>query len=516
MIRFFLKQLLLLLCRKSYKSFYKTLESPQQAQEKLLISIISNMKNTRFGLRTGELKSVKEFTSSVPLSKFEDYEELIEKISSGDGKVLTREDVLFFEPTSGSSGIKKHIPYNKSLKSSFKVMFEVWVYDVLKNIKTIKFGKFFFSISPQFRERADSGIALGLDSDAEYISGPLGLLFSFFSLIPSKIKFVREPEKFLHIVSLYLMTQKNLEIISIWNPSYLLSFINYISNNSESLVEDAKSGHYLHNGIQFKFPTITDERIITIKNKNWAKLFKSVEFVSSWGASNSKTSFRKLHEVFPNAYIQEKGLLATEAPLTIPLIEEKTFLPLLSEVFYEFKNTITKELHLIHELEIGVEYELIITTKGGLYRYQLMDIVKVQSFVGKTPAFEFQGRGGAVSDLVGEKLTECFVRENIQLDQFFSIIPDLESSTYYIVSNTPVDLSQVEKNLCLNLHYDIAIKLQQLSPLKELIHENMEAHIIDYFKNVKGMSEGDIKHQSLLHKENDGKLLNYLRNPKSK
>lgn len=40
---------------------------------------------------------------------------------------------------------------------------------------------------------------------------------------------------------------------------------------------------------------------------------------------------------FPNVFVQGKGLLATEAPMTIPLIEANGYVPVLDEVFLNLK-----------------------------------------------------------------------------------------------------------------------------------------------------------------------------------
>lgn len=51
----------------------------------------------------------------------------------------------------------------------------------------------------------------------------------------------------------------------------------------------------------------------------------------------------------------------------------------------------------------------MITTAGGLYRYDLGDQIRCIGHQGATPRLVFEGRAGLVSDLVGEKLNEAFV-----------------------------------------------------------------------------------------------------------
>jgi hypothetical protein len=60
-------------------------------------------------------------------------------------------------------------------------------------------------------------------------------------------------------------------------------------------------------------------------------------------------------------------------------------------------------------LEIGCHYAVVITTGGGLYRYQLHDLVEVVGYLGTCPLLRFVGKEAYVSDWFGEKLNERHV-----------------------------------------------------------------------------------------------------------
>ncbi|MBC7977527.1 MAG: GH3 auxin-responsive promoter family protein, partial [Myxococcales bacterium] len=61
---------------------------------------------------------------------------------------------------------------------------------------------------------------------------------------------------------------------------------------------------------------------------------------------------------------------------------------------------------LVHELELGAEYQTVLTTPDGLYRYAIGDTFQVVGFLGRAPQLEYRGRVGRVSSMVGEQLTE--------------------------------------------------------------------------------------------------------------
>ena len=77
--------------------------------------------------------------------------------------------------------------------------------------------------------------------------------------------------------------------------------------------------------------------------------------------------------------------------------------------FYEFAAA-NGEIYRAHELAADAQYRVIITTQGGLYRYDTGDCVQVCGFEQSVPRLNFIGRSGWYSDLCGEKLNEAFVR----------------------------------------------------------------------------------------------------------
>ena len=59
-----------------------------------------------------------------------------------------------------------------------------------------------------------------------------------------------------------------------------------------------------------------------------------------------------------------------------------------------------------HELEVGGQYFILLTTSAGMVRYNIYDLVRVVDFRGQTPVLEFLNKGAHICSLVGEKLTE--------------------------------------------------------------------------------------------------------------
>ena len=83
--------------------------------------------------------------------------------------------------------------------------------------------------------------------------------------------------------------------------------------------------------------------------------------------------------------MQGKGLLATEAPITVPLVRADGCVPLVDSVFLEFEDAAGR-FRLLDEVAPDAEYAVIVTQPGGLLRYRLGDRVRVTRPVSRRPA----------------------------------------------------------------------------------------------------------------------------------
>jgi hypothetical protein len=67
-----------------------------------------------------------------------------------------------------------------------------------------------------------------------------------------------------------------------------------------------------------------------------------------------------------------------------------------------------------HAVDVGGTYEVALTTGGGLYRYRLRDLVRVEGMLHRAPLLSFQGRADRASDIAGEKLTAALVERALE------------------------------------------------------------------------------------------------------
>lgn len=86
--------------------------NPMEENEKLLRKILRKNADTEFGKQHGfsEIKSIEDFRRNVPVSVYDDYAPLIERVKNGEKNILTSSKILGYSRTSGSSGVPKYIP----------------------------------------------------------------------------------------------------------------------------------------------------------------------------------------------------------------------------------------------------------------------------------------------------------------------------------------------------------------------------------------------------------------------
>ncbi|MBH8573709.1 GH3 auxin-responsive promoter family protein [Nostocaceae cyanobacterium CENA369] len=486
------------------RRFHQALDDPKSTQICVQREICDRLIASEYGKTLG-ISSVADW-QRVPVV---DYDELAPWIGNPQHRKnqqipLTPELILFYERTSGSSGAVKWIPYTQSLRRSFNQMFCVWAHDLIAHGPKFSTGKLYACISPQL----NSPDSQSLQNDLDYLDGWLRWFLRPWLVMPEGLNRLHDAHLFKHQLALALLQAEKLEIISIWSPSFLQVHLKYIQENQELLQAE------LHNKIS------SDRlQLLTENNIPWTQLWSNLKLISCWDSANAADQAKGLRSQFPGVLIQGKGLLATEAPMTIPLIAAQGYVPVLDEVFFEFEDD-TGLLHGLHELSIGKEYTIILSQKGGLYRYRIGDRVRVTHFYHQTPCLEFLGRHQAISDLVGEKLHETFVHNalnsiNLQGIDFKSLVPVANPPHYILLLNsatqTPeIIAQQLDKALSQSYHYYRARSLGQLAPPQILISHQIP-EVLALYRIRNGSIWGGIKHPILTTSPISPELLQQLK-----
>lgn len=427
-------------------AFHLACRKVADTQQKLLLRLLRCNGATEFGRRYdfASIRSVAEYQARVPLSTYEEYPDAIREIGEGRPHVLTKEPVLLLEPTSGSTAATKHIPYTAALKAEFQRAIAPWMVNLFSHYPGLFLGQAYWSVTPvtrhDKRERTLGGIPIGFEEDSEYFGGWQRHLIQAVLAVPPLVRLIEDMETFRYVTLLFLLRSRSLALISVWNPTFLTLLVNRLLGWWPQLAADIANGTLtpptplapnLHR--QFTPLNRPDQRraaeiqtIFQTDNHPAAvhtRLWPHLRLISCWTEAQASLYAPELARLFPQARIQGKGLIATEGFVSLPLVGQAGAALAVRSHFFEFlpvddnvqRSTFNVDLsmipHLAHELELGNHYAVVITTGGGLYRYQLHDLVQVVGYLGMCPLLRFVGKEAYVSDWFGEKLNERHVRQ---------------------------------------------------------------------------------------------------------
>jgi len=377
----------------------RALRRPEEAQAEILWRIIRASASTSFGRehRFDSIRSLGDWRDRVPLRDFEGFRPYVERIAAGEAGVLTGEPVRFMEPTGGSSGVEKLVPYTPSLLAEFSAATLPWVFDLLSRRPRVRAGRAYWAVSPPMRRaaRTSGGVPVGAD-DGDYFPALARWLLGQTMVAPSGAQLDVESWRFVTLRT--LLGARDLALVSVWSPSFLTLLADTLDESFPRLVGE--------------FPDLR-RRFGKRPPQDLGEVWPQLDVISCWTDASAATLLGPMRERFPRVEVQSKGLLATEGVVSFPLLGLSAPVAAVTSHFLEFLDA-AGEVQMAHELSTGDRYEVVITTGGGFQRYRLRDVVEVVGHVHATPLLRFMGRSDGASDLAGEKLTPALVQAVIE------------------------------------------------------------------------------------------------------
>ena len=503
------------------RGFWRAVERPWLAQERLLQHYLTNNRATVYGRQWGfdTIRTVDEFQRRVPLTTYDEYGDHIDRIGRGEAEVLTATPVRLFEPSSGSTAASKLIPYTAQLQQEFQRGLAPWVADLFGQWPELKQGPAYWSITPLVngRQTTPAGIPIGFEEDSAYL-GALGRLVEAALAVPSAVKHLGDVATFRYVTLLFLLRQADLRLVSVWNPSYLTLLLAPLAGWWDRLLSDIAAGVISPPGADNPaLPTLCRRlrpdpgrarALAKVNPEDYRAIWPRLKLISCWADGPAAPLAEQLAQRFSPVFIQPKGLLATEAFVTLPLIGRSGGVLAITAHFFEFLSA-NGAVRLAHQLERGEVYEVVVTTAGGLYRYRLHDLVEVVDFVGATPCFRFVGKTDRIADRFGEKLHEQFVARTLtdlfaacHITPLFMLLAPAErqEATHYTLyleltqgQALPTGLaSMLDQALAANFHYAYCRQLGQLAKAQVCLVENGVAVYLAVCQE-RGQKLGNIK-----------------------
>lgn len=452
----------------------------------------------------GEIHSVADFRRQMPITDYEYYRPYIERVMKGDVSAMFAPEtrILMFTMTSGTTGAPKHLPVTEEFFRDYKRGWHLWGTGVFYDHRELLFRKALQLTSDWQQYRTESGVPCGNISGLAAETRPLIASIPF--CFPTALARIHNSAAKHYATLRVALTNPRVGMLVTANPSTLVEFARRADHQSELLVRD------IHDG------TLNDEipvpqevrhairRWLRPRRRRARQLEKIIgetgrlglrdawpllKMIAVWTGGSVGVYLPRLKEYYGETAIRDHGLSASEGRMTIP-IEDGSSAGLLDyrHQFFEFipeaehgsENPTVLEAH---ELEEGQNYFILLTTSGGLYRYDIHDVVRCVGFIGQTPLLEFLNKSKHFASITGEKLSEHQVVQAVtkslaELDlpvATFTLAPVMEEQPRYILlvepeahGGRPGRLAEnVQSHLTqLNLEYADKCSSGRLSPIR--------------------------------------------------
>jgi hypothetical protein len=457
------------------RAFARATRRVAATQADLLRRLLARNRTSWFGRRYdfARLRRPADYQKAVPLLQPADFRSAVERIAAGEPGVLTSEPVLLLEPTSGTAGGEKLVPYTATLRRQLRRAVAAWVADLFVYRPAARRGRAYWSLSPALpRRRTLGGLTVGFDDDAAYLGGCEQLALRYLLVTPPAAPRSAGLEEFRLATLAALLAAPDLALVSVWSPTFLLALLGLLDSAGPALLARLAPARRRQVEAILAAPLGRPEQL--------RRLWPRLALLSCWTDAAAAEPARQLQALLPHVEVQPKGLLATEGVVSFPLIGQAGAALALRSHFFEFiESGYPETIRLAHELDRGGRYRVVLSTGGGLYRYPLGDEVEVVGLLRQCPLLRFLGKADRVSDRVGEKLAEPFVRAVLQrvlaehgLQPTFALLAPApgppDGYVLYLQGAQPDGAlaADLQEGLAENPHYRYACGLGQLVPVR--------------------------------------------------
>jgi hypothetical protein len=403
-----------------------------EVQKDRLLSQIQRNADSRFGQdhHFGEIRNSADFRRQVPIRGYDGHEPYIARVREGDTGALfgSGTEILMFALTSGTTAQPKTIPVTRESLQNYREGWTVWgmlAFDSHPRILDRGLRPILQLVSNWQEQFTPAGIPCGaITGLTAQMQNPL--VRQTYCMPPSSMRIKDIEAKY--YTALRLSVHRDLGTVMAANPSTLLAIARLGDREKETLLKDLRDGTLTDKFAipaevrqSLKFRTCwkrkkTVKRLEEIIGRTGHLLprdyWPNLEFLANWTGGTMGAYLRHYPEHFGEKPVRDIGLIASEGRFTIP-VEDGTPGGILDiwHHYFEFlpeDQADREEPETVEatDLEEGQRYFILPTTAGGLYRYQIHDLVRCIGFEGKAPVLEFLNKGAHFSSLTGEKLSE--------------------------------------------------------------------------------------------------------------
>lgn len=402
----------------------------REKNEKLLFKLLRINENCEYGRRYGfkDIKTVEDYRRQVPITNYADYEEYVRRMAEDEEEnVLTSMKIKGYAQSSGSVGKRKFIPLTQMTLNTYtkytvtRMLAAADKYHREKTGKGLKPGRG-MPTGPAYNDYLPNGM---LCSNVPDVAGrDFHALFPYFISIPFTSLFSNQEIEY-HYINLRtsLESRDTLFMFSAFIKD-IADYVRFLENHWEVLCDDIETG-----GIS-ELARATEETKEKLRKVLRPMPERAEELRREFRKGFDKTILKR---IWPNLCVISGIGTSTFTPFTkilrnytegIPFdfsiygaseglvaacdeLESPKQLVLVDGNYYEFIPTDNEdEIYSLDELEVGREYEIVVTNTSGFYRYKCGDVLKVLGYMNECPFVQFSYRKGQLLNLTGEKTTE--------------------------------------------------------------------------------------------------------------
>ncbi len=475
------------------KDLRKNCQNANSVSNNLLMTLVRDNKDTEYGKKYhfDQIHSVEDYKRLVPLSEFDDYAPYIERmVNNGERNLLTSYKIVQYAETSGSVGVPKKIPVTDR---SMQIYTKYTISRVTKLAdrylrKTKGHGLYIgrgFNQLEIVDRRLPDGTPLGNISGSAAKS--YKMLFPYYLTSPIPVLYPNGYTPVMYLKIFYALKERDMSFMFSVFMSNLVDMMYYIEHNWQSLCEDIRTGTFNEDvpideetaeklkpymkpdperaaELEAEFSKGFDTPIIP---RIWPKM----NFICTIGTGGFAAYTTRMRSYSGDVPIDFSIYGASEAMMAACTeVESPEFALLNDSCFFEFipadaPSDCTDTLN-IDQLDVGKDYEIIITNLSGFYRYRIKDVVTVLGFEGEDPKITFAYRKSQLLDIAGDKITESMMDKTIALLGEELGVPIIDYCVYINRDTSPA-------------HYEFLIEPSgELDPAKSSEYcEMLERHL---------------------------------------
>jgi hypothetical protein len=401
---------------------------PRAAQERKLLEIVRRNEGTEYGREHSfdRIRSIADFQHGAPPSTYETLEPYIERLLRAEPNVLTADKALMFATTSGTTGKAKYIPVTPSYLAEYQHGVHVHTYRMFTDFPDLLDGKLLVPSSNDVEGKTEGGLPYGAISG--YLTKSQPRPIKRFYALPYELCKVKDVEAKYYLTLRHALPA-DIRVIVMPNPSSMLLLDEKMTAYAEELIRDIRTGavnpDYVPEGAPKALtdglspePRRADELQAILRASGRLRpleAWPNLRLLSCWKGGTMPLYLRKLPDAFGALPVRDLGYMASEARGATPLVNSGAGGVLnVTSHFFEFLPEEQRDepdgtFLTADQLESNREYYVYFTTSGGLYRYDINDVVRVVDFYRQTPVIQFVRKGQGMTSITGEKLTESQV-----------------------------------------------------------------------------------------------------------